>query len=88
MAAEDREKARQRRRVRARCWFNAIKKDMLPRDIVTRKSIENAISLVMAIGGSTNAVLHLLAIAHAAEVPLDDRRFRDASAGRCRCCAI
>ncbi|MGC8703600.1 MAG: dihydroxy-acid dehydratase [Thiomonas sp.] len=41
-----------------------------PRDIVTRKALENAIAVVMATGGSTNAVLHLLAIAHAAEVPL------------------
>ncbi len=41
-----------------------------PRDIVNRKALENAIAVIMAIGGSTNAVLHLLAIAHAAEVPL------------------
>jgi dihydroxy-acid dehydratase len=47
---------------------NAIKKNIKPRDIVTRKSIENAVSLIMATGGSTNAVLHYLAIAHAAEV--------------------
>jgi dihydroxy-acid dehydratase len=46
----------------------AIKKDLKPRDIITRKSIENAIALVMATGGSTNAVLHYLAIAHAAGV--------------------
>jgi dihydroxy-acid dehydratase len=52
----------------------AIRRDLKPRDIVTRKSIENAISLVMATGGSTNAVLHYLAIAHAAGVEwtLDD----------------
>jgi dihydroxy-acid dehydratase len=52
----------------------AIRRDLKPRDIITRKSIENAISLVMATGGSTNAVLHFLAIAHAAEVPwtIDD----------------
>lgn len=45
-----------------------------PRDIITRESIENAVSIVMAVGGSTNAVLHFLAIAHAAEVPwnIDD----------------
>ncbi|HSW13871.1 MAG TPA: dihydroxy-acid dehydratase [Solimonas sp.] len=48
---------------------NAIKLGVKPRDIVTRKSIENAIALVMATGGSTNAVLHFLAIAHAAGVP-------------------
>ncbi len=47
---------------------NAIKQDIKPRDIVTRKSIENAVALIMATGGSTNAVLHYLAIAHAAQV--------------------
>jgi dihydroxy-acid dehydratase len=46
----------------------AIRKQILPRDIITRKSIENAVSIVMAVGGSTNAVLHFLAISHAAEV--------------------
>ena len=53
---------------------NAIRKGIRPRDIITRKSIENAIALVMATGGSTNAVLHFLAIASAAEVPwtIDD----------------
>ena len=52
----------------ARVLLNAIRKNIRPRDIITRKSIENAISLVMATGGSTNAVLHYLAIAHAAGV--------------------
>ena len=52
----------------ARVLVEAVKKDLKPRDIVTRKSIENAIAVVMATGGSTNAVLHFLAIAHAAEV--------------------
>ncbi len=58
----------------ARVLMAAIQKDLKPRDIVTRKSIENAIAVVMAIGGSTNAVLHFLAIAHAANVPwtMDD----------------
>ena len=46
----------------------AVKADLKPRDIVTRRSIENAIAVVMATGGSTNAVLHFLAIAHAAQV--------------------
>jgi dihydroxy-acid dehydratase len=46
----------------------AIAKQILPRQIVTREAIENAISVVMAVGGSTNAVLHFLAIAHAAGV--------------------
>jgi len=52
----------------------AIKKQILPRQIITRISIENAIAVVMATGGSTNAVLHWLAIAHAAQVEwtLDD----------------
>jgi dihydroxy-acid dehydratase len=52
----------------AKVLIEAIKKDIKPRDIVTRKSLENAISVIMATGGSTNAVLHFLAIAHAAEV--------------------
>jgi dihydroxy-acid dehydratase len=47
-----------------------LERDLKPRDILTRKSFENAMTLVMAVGGSTNAVLHLLAIARAAEVPL------------------
>ncbi len=47
----------------------AIRKQLLPRDIITRQALENAVSVVMAVGGSTNAVLHFLAIAHAAEVP-------------------
>ena len=46
----------------------AVKRDLKPRDIVTRKSIENAVAVIMATGGSTNAVLHYLAIAHAAGV--------------------
>ncbi len=52
----------------ARVLVEAVKRDLKPRDIVTRKSLENAIAVVMATGGSTNAVLHFLAIAHAAEV--------------------
>ena len=52
----------------AKVLVEAIKRDLKPRDIVTRRSLENAVAVVMAIGGSTNAVLHLLAIAHAAEV--------------------
>jgi dihydroxy-acid dehydratase len=52
----------------------AVKKDLKPRDIVTRESIENAVAVIMATGGSTNAVLHYLAIAHAAgiEWTIDD----------------
>ncbi|MES2959659.1 MAG: dihydroxy-acid dehydratase [Pseudomonadota bacterium] len=52
----------------ARVLVEAVKADLKPRDIVTRKSIENAVALIMATGGSTNAVLHFLAIAHAAGV--------------------
>jgi len=52
----------------ARALFEAVKADLKPRDIVTRRSIENAVAVIMAIGGSTNAVLHFLAIAHAAGV--------------------
>lgn len=52
----------------ARVLLEAIRQDIKPRDIVTRKSIENAVSVIMATGGSTNAVLHMLAIAHAADV--------------------
>jgi len=52
----------------AKALVNAIRKQIRPREIITRKSIENAITLVMATGGSTNAVLHYLAIASAAGV--------------------
>src|SRR5918992_1974277 len=52
----------------ARVLVEAVKNNLRPRDIITRKSIENAIALVMATGGSTNAVLHYLAIASAAGV--------------------
>ena len=52
----------------ARVLVEAVKADLKPRDIVTKKAIENAVAVIMATGGSTNAVLHFLAIAHAAEV--------------------
>ncbi len=52
----------------ARVLVEAVKADLKPRDIVTRKAIENAVAVIMATGGSTNAVLHFLAMAHAAEV--------------------
>ena len=52
----------------ARVLVEAVRLDLKPRDIVTRKSIENAVAVIMATGGSTNAVLHFLAIAHAAGV--------------------
>ena len=69
MAAEDAEKAESTAES-ARVLVNAIKKQILPSDIITRKSIENAIVVIMAVGGSTNAVLHFLAIAHSAGVEL------------------
>jgi dihydroxy-acid dehydratase len=69
MAAEDQEKAESAAES-AGVLAAAIEKQILPRDILTRKAFENAIAVVMAVGGSTNAVLHLLAIAHAAGVPL------------------
>lgn len=56
---------------------NLLEKGIYPRDIMTRKSFENAITVVMALGGSTNAVLHLLAMAHAADVHLTIEEFND-----------
>jgi dihydroxy-acid dehydratase len=67
MAAPDAEKA-DSAAASARVLVEAIQRDLKPRDIITRKSIENAVALVMATGGSTNAVLHYLAIAQAAGV--------------------
>jgi len=73
---EKRESAAQSGRV----LVEAIKQGLTPKRIVTKKSIENALALVMALGGSTNAVLHYLAIAHAAEIDLsldDFERIRE-----------
>ena len=67
MASPDPEKA-DSAAASARVLVEAVKSNLRPRDIITRKSIWNAIALVMATGGSTNAVLHYLAIAHAAGV--------------------
>jgi dihydroxy-acid dehydratase len=69
MAAEDAEKADSAAES-AEVLAQAIRRQILPRDILTRRAFENAIAVVMALGGSTNAVLHLPAIAHAAQVPL------------------
>ena len=69
MAAEDEEKA-ESAFVSAQVLARAIEKQILPKQLLTRKAFQNAIAVVMAAGGSTNAVLHLLAIAHAAEVKL------------------
>jgi dihydroxy-acid dehydratase len=69
MAAEDEEKA-ESAFASARVLAQAVEKRILPRQLLTRHAFENAIAVVMAVGGSTNAVLHLLAIAHAAQVKL------------------
>jgi dihydroxy-acid dehydratase len=58
----------ERTRLAARTLVEAVKNNIRPSDIITRQSIENAVALIMAVGGSTNAVLHFLAIAHAAGV--------------------
>src|SRR5438876_4334072 len=69
MAAEDAEKAESAGRS-GTVLADAVRRRLLPRQILTRQALENAIAVTMAIGGSTNAVLHLLAIARAAGVPL------------------
>ena len=69
MAAEDQETSHSAH-ASGKVLMNAVKKKIRPRDIITRKSIENAITVINAIGGSTNAVLHFLAIAHSANIPL------------------
>jgi len=73
MAAEDPEKADSAARS-AEVLVEAIKANIRPRDLLTRKAFENAISVIMAVGGSTNSVLHLLAIARTAgvELSIDD----------------
>jgi dihydroxy-acid dehydratase len=70
MAAEDAEK-RVSAEESARTLMALVEADLRPRQIMTKEAFENAIAVIMAVGGSTNAVLHLLAIAHAAEVDLD-----------------
>ena len=59
----------------AKALMQCIKNDIKPSDIISKKSLENAITVVMALGGSTNAVLHLLAIAHSANIKLSLRDF-------------
>jgi dihydroxy-acid dehydratase len=86
MAAEDKEKAESANES-GKVLMNAVKKNIRPLDIITRKSIENAITVVNALGGSTNAVLHFLAIAHSAKVPLtidDFETIRKKSTGAVR----
>jgi dihydroxy-acid dehydratase len=73
--AEDPGKADECRRAGA-AIRTLLERDLKPRDIVTRESLENALSMVMALGGSTNAVLHLIAIARAAHVPLSLEDFQ------------
>ena len=70
MAAEDFEKELSSEKS-ARTLVEAIEKDIRPLDLMTRKAFENAIAVIMAVGGSTNAVLHLLAIAKTAGVELN-----------------
>ncbi len=74
MAAEDPEKADSAARS-AEVLVEAIAKGIRPRDLMTREAFENAISVIMAVGGSTNSVLHLLAVARTAGVPLNINDF-------------
>jgi dihydroxy-acid dehydratase len=67
MSAEDAEKA-ENTELAGKAIVEAIRKNIRPRDVITRKSIENAVAVIMAVGGSTNSVLHFLAIAHSAGV--------------------
>ncbi len=69
MAAEDKEKADSAAKS-AEVLVRAIREDIRPLDLITKEAIENAITVIMAVGGSTNAVLHLLAIAKTADVEL------------------
>ncbi len=59
--------------------YNLLEKDLKPRDIITRESLKNAVTMIVALGGSTNAVMHMLAIAHAAEVPFTIDDFQEIS---------
>jgi len=79
MAAEDAEKAESAAES-GRALMECVRRNLAPRQILTKKAFENGIAVAMAVGGSTNAVLHLLAIANAAEVPLtldDFERIRE-----------
>ncbi len=76
--AEDPSKADECRRAGAAIHL-LLERDLKPRDIVTKKSFENALVMIMAVGGSTNAVLHLIAMARAAHVPLELNDFQRAS---------
>lgn len=74
MAAEDDEK-RESAKESAKVLAKAVENNLLPSQIMTRKAFENAIAVVMATGGSTNAVLHLLAIAHSMKVDVQIEDF-------------
>src|SRR3954466_4337133 len=76
--AEDPAKADECRRAGA-AVYSLLERDLKPLDILTRKTFENALTMIMAVGGSTNAVLHLLAIAKTAGVPLELADFQKAS---------
>jgi len=78
LPAEDPGKANECRRAGAAVRV-LLERDLKPRDILSRRSFENALTLIMAVGGSTNAVLHLLAIAKAAGIPLALDDFQRAS---------
>jgi dihydroxy-acid dehydratase len=78
LPADDPGKAEECRRAGAAVRL-LLERDIKPRDILSRKAFENAMTMVMAVGGSTNAVLHLLAIAKAAGVPLDLSDFQRTS---------
>jgi len=78
LPAEDPGKADECRRAGA-AVYSLLEKDLKPRDILTRKAFENALTMIMAVGGSTNAVLHLMAIARAARVDLALADFQRAS---------
>jgi dihydroxy-acid dehydratase len=76
--AEDPGKADECRRAGA-AVYALLENDLKPRDILTRKAFDNALAMIMAVGGSTNAVLHLIAIAKAAGVPLELADFQRTS---------
>lgn len=59
--------------------LNILELDLKPKDIITRKSIENAVTMIIALGGSTNAVIHMLAMAHAADIPFSIDDFQEIS---------
>jgi len=59
--------------------LHLLEEDIKPRDIITRKALENAVTITVALGGSTNAVMHLLAIARAAEIPFTIDEFQEIS---------